>query len=1079
MDFVFLCSPTVWELLEAAGLKDVPTSPQYFYVAYDFESALSPVSKRKGVGTELTHVHKPISVGLYSEDVPDCPIDGEFIQSNGDLTDLIERFYDACERYADKAYALKKKKYEKIYKQLKRRIENAKKRMDEVSCEKLKAQFTRYYDAACQLMDRFDRKMQLLDICGFNSSSYDLGIIVSTLVRVLDARNPFVVERSGPKVENSQGITPEAKQNRTRRRNQGSGCIDPLAQTEAQADAFDFAIKKSAGKFVTFQTRKLRFVDVREFVAGGSLVNFLECFSSDDEEECKVWFPYELVESVEDLARVGFPAYEEFYSSLKNANTLEDGSGSREIGMANYAKLHDIWVKEGMTTLGDLLKFYQMADVRPFYRAIKKMISLYAGLGIWVFDHMTLPSMAFNYAIKTTNGAFHTVPAYLEEWYHLLVSNILGGFSSLLHQPFCEVGKTPIAPDIWGSDALVARAIECYDFNALYPWVMTQPLPCGQPMARYFPDFKLVTRETRLANSSLGIQYARWLSHSRGSDMAHAGNGREFLIGHRFPVDAYEIKTNICFDFHGCFWHYHENCPLNTRGNDSPEARERLAKDKEKAEFIRAEGYQYFVKFQCDYEREKLTNPALQDFLASDSLLAEEEDDLDTQPISCFDEDETIDSKLILEKVASGDFFGFLLLDCEIKDEHRDDYEKYPIIIRREIISREMLSERQRNLAVKHKILERPVSTVVGAKSATSLLVISDQVKFWLELGTVDITHVYQIIEYQPRKCLAKCIDNLTHLRREGDRDPAKKVLGNMAKLIQNSVYGRSLLRRDLFTKYVLANREDAKFLMSKSTFRSIQPLFTPDEIIEKIEEAPIETEYNPNMIFQVNMAQKSVRADNPVVFGFYVLAKAKLRNMQVMEIFRQFLEPKSYTTAYSDTDSLFLILAHETLDECVIESKRFEWFSEIRARWFITEHCLKHRDAYTRAKMAREPWVMAECCQNVSLWHLRTPGLLKSEFSATRFNALNPKTYILENTRSNTIKKSHKGVQSRAASTLDWETFAKTRDEGACVDVTNTGFCQWDGVTVTYKQTKRGLNPINMKRRENPDFPYITNTIV
>ena len=131
---------------------------------------------------------------------------------------------------------------------------------------------------------------------------------------------------------------------------------------------------------MTFQTRKLRFVDVREFLAGGSLVDFLECFSSDDEEECKVWFPYELVESVEDLARVGFPAYEEFYSSLKNANTLEDGSGSREIGMANYAKLHDIWVKEGMTTLGDLLKFYQMADVRPFYHAIKKMISLYAGL---------------------------------------------------------------------------------------------------------------------------------------------------------------------------------------------------------------------------------------------------------------------------------------------------------------------------------------------------------------------------------------------------------------------------------------------------------------------------------------------------------------------------------------------------------------------------------------------------------------------------------------------------------------------------------------------------------------------------
>ena len=1073
-------TPTIWEELHGAGIRHLPDKPEYFYVAYDFESALKPFRKCKGNSTELTHVHMPISVGLYTESIPDSPIQGEYLESTGDLNDLIERFYDICERLSDSAYELKKKKYKKIYKQLTTRIANAKKRLDAIQDEKLRAQFQRYYDSACQLLDKFDAKMLLLDICGYNSNAYDLGLIVSTLVRVLDRRQPFEVSRPGRKVENSQGFTPSPQE--PRRRRQGTGCVDPLANTEPEIDSFSFAIKKTAGKFVTFQTRKLRFVDIREFVAGGSLKTFLECFSDDQEEEEKLYFPYELVQSVDDLAREGFPSYDSFYSTLKEANTLEDGTNDKTVGMANYAKLHDLWVKEGMVTLGDLLQAYQMCDVRPFYRAISRMIEMYAGMGIWVLDHMTLPSLAFNYAIKTTNGAFHTVPAYLEEWYHLLVANILGGFSSLLHQPYAEVGVTPIAPDIWGSAALITKAIECYDFNALYPWVMLQALPTGRPMARYFPDFKLVTHETRLANSSLGIQYARWLSHSRGTDCAHAGNGREIIISGRFPVDCYEIKTNTCFDFHGCYWHYHENCPLNPFGIDSPEARERHAKDAEKAEFIRSEGYQYFVKYQCDYEREKQSNPALQDFLASDALLAEESMDEDPNQESCFSEEEEsagIDQKLILEKVASGDFFGFLLLDCHIKPAHENDYERYPIIIRRETITREMLSERQRNVAAKHKILQRPTSTVIGAKSAESLLVISDQVKFWLSLGTVEITRIYQVVEYQPRKCLANCIDNLTHLRRAGDKDPSKKVLGNMAKLIANSIYGRSLLRRDLFTKYVLCNREDSKYLMTKAQFRSIQPLLTPDEIIERVEEAPVETHYDPNMIFQVNMAQKTVYADNPVVFGSYVLAKAKLRNMQVMEVFREFLDPKSYTTAYSDTDSIFLILGHETLDECVIESKRLEWFSSVRSLWFIQEHCERHRADYTHVKMAREPWIMPECCRNVNLWFLREPGILKSEYSATRFNALNPKTYILENTKNNTFKKSHKGVQARAATTLDWEAFNKTRNQGECVNITNTGFCQWDGVTVTYKQTKRGLNPINTKRLENPNFPYNTNTLV
>ena len=196
-----------------------------------------------------------------------------------------------------------------------------------------------------------------------------------------------------------------------------------------------------------------------------------------------------------------------------------------------------------MRNLGDLLRHYNCADVVPLHRAIGRMIDMYASIGIGVFHYLTLPSLAYDYAIRRCRSRFWSTPGYLQEWHHLLTENVLGGFASPLCQRRVVVGETKISPDVYGAAALVCRALKVLDFNSLYPACLRGLLPCGLPQVRVYPDFRLVTRATRLENSREGILYARWLSHVKGVHVAHAGNGQEVTIGGKYKVDAYVPST--------------------------------------------------------------------------------------------------------------------------------------------------------------------------------------------------------------------------------------------------------------------------------------------------------------------------------------------------------------------------------------------------------------------------------------------------------------------------------------------------------------------------------------------------------
>ena len=54
------------------------------------------------------------------------------------------------------------------------------------------------------------------------------------------------------------------------------------------------------------------------------------------------------------------------------------------------------------------------------------------------------------------------------------------------------------------------------------------------------------------------------------------------------------------------------------------------------------------------------------------------------------------------------------------------------------------------------------------------------------------VSHVYQIIEYEPSLCGMSFTDTISDARRKGDIHPDKAIIVDTITLVGNSVYGKS-----------------------------------------------------------------------------------------------------------------------------------------------------------------------------------------------------------------------------------------------------------------------------------------------
>ncbi len=103
-------------------------------------------------------------------------------------------------------------------------------------------------------------------------------------------------------------------------------CRGPLIATLVELDEVKYVIKKG-NSYACIATESLKFLDILSFLAAGtSYDKFLKAYGTTQN---KSFFPYEWFDNLDKLNNTDFPAYSDFYSSLRQKNTLEPQKSER------------------------------------------------------------------------------------------------------------------------------------------------------------------------------------------------------------------------------------------------------------------------------------------------------------------------------------------------------------------------------------------------------------------------------------------------------------------------------------------------------------------------------------------------------------------------------------------------------------------------------------------------------------------------------------------------------------------------------------------------------------------------------
>jgi len=306
---------------------------------------------------------------------------------------------------------------------------------------------------------------------------------------------------------------------------------------------------------------------------------------------------------------------------------------------------------------------------------------------------------------------------------------------------------------------------------------------------------------------------------------------------------------------------------------------------------------------------------------------------------------------------------------------------------------------------------------LIASLKATKILIKSTQLKWMIEKG-VEVTKLYGVIPAQRSRLFKDFVNWVTAERRKGDVDTAHAIIGEAAKLVGNSAYGRTAMNKNKFNK--------VRFCDEKQFNRAKNNYFFNDA-----------EEYDG--VFEVSSKPRIVMQNMPIQIAFNVLNDAKLRMLQFYyDCIDKYIDRRDYQYMYMDTDSAYMSLSGGDINNLIKPGMRTE-FETDKNNWFPRTDTYEHK-AYDKRK----------------------PGLFKKEWSGSGMIALTSKTYYCFGSEN---KLSCKGTQKdRNESLLNEDSYKSCLDSGSTINCTNKGFRFINKTMKTYEQEKVGITSIYVK---------------
>ena len=282
------------------------------------------------------------------------------------------------------------------------------------------------------------------------------------------------------------------------------------------------------------------------------------------------------------------------------------------------------------------------------------------------------------------------------------------------------------------------------------------------------------------------------------------------------------------------------------------------------------------------------------------------------------------------------------------------------------------------------------------------------------------LTAVHQLVEYEPGKTFSWFPEEVTNVRREADKDPLKKQLGNVAKLKGNSFYGKMI--EDLGAT-------------------KVQNLRLKKRVVDKVLRSPFfDSSEDIVGACKIKKFKQTVMTKRPYQCGIAVYQLAKLRMLEFYyDFLGKYFSRQDFELCYMDTNLFYLEMRGDTLDEIVRPEMKQAYEAEMK-NWLAT-------DTFSE----------------------RTPGLFKPEFIGTRAVWLTAKCYLIQNEANENkysckvVSNKHNDLHFQCYKDV-FDVFLKTRRdcelEGKDIDkAKNVGLRAYDQGMVTYEQNKLGLS--------------------
>ena len=427
-----------------------------------------------------------------------------------------------------------------------------------------------------------------------------------------------------------------------------------------------------------------------------------------------------------------------------------------------------------MQTFKDFLIWYNNLDVQPFCEALEKVCALWKDKKIDMLRQgISIPGVTLTYLFTTLESGifFSLFDEKNKDLHTLFKKNMVGGPSIIFHR-YHEEDKTKIRDreiTDQGKEPKMCQKIVGYDANALYLWAIMQNMPTGS-----FTRRREETNFKKESSTKMATEWLEWKAEEMGVRIRHQMNDTEKRIGERrLPVDGFHGPSQTVFQFHGCWWHGH-NCYLTKEKEINEKRKKPMAELREEttanSKYIRDQGYNLVEMWECQWRRMKKTYSAVQYFMNRKFH----------RPL---DHLQTLDENQIIKAIRDESLFGVVECDITVPDHLKPKFSEMCPIFKNTQISKEDIGEYMQTFAEEQHIMPQPRRSLIGSYFGEKILLATPLIKWYLEHG-LEVTRIYQVVEYTPVPCFQPFGEAVSDARRAGDVDPNKAIIADTMKLV-------------------------------------------------------------------------------------------------------------------------------------------------------------------------------------------------------------------------------------------------------------------------------------------------------